>query len=639
MTSPSDPVHLAAACDEKYAMPLAVMLASVVANLGAGRSVCAYVLESALTADTRDRVARSFRSNRIELQWLTVEAGRLADLKGTLRSFDTVSVEAYYRLLLPELLPQSLDKVIYLDCDLVVNRDLGELWDLDVSATSLLAVPELVPGAEFVSSRAGIRLHRELGLAPDLRYFNSGVMVINLLRWRARQVSQRALTYIREAGQHLRWHDQEALNAVLAGEWTAIDSRWNVSMHAYRGRSNRRDPAISADPFIVHYNSAIKPWQYGFSFGPRELFFRHLDTTEWSGWRPARPDHPALTLWTARVVRALRKRSHAVGRVVRQALTAVRGWLTLRAPLRELRGRVVPATREPELRVLMAMDRVPPQLPELLQRYLSGNADRILIAVGDPDAAALDSAMGANGRLHMFKLAEGLQSRDATLRRLLHRYGKGHWCVLVDGDELLLYPHADVLSLRDLCSYLDSAGFEALDCHVVARVRRDGVSSAACRAGADAPVIPAPHCVTHEHLRTLVSDPICGRAFAASICVAKTGARIGELKCCSRVALLKYRPGVLIGRELRAVHGERVADLHGVVMPYCGSGEAPAGPSTAGCGSSEPAPADTRTQAETGSRRPLTTMTVDELSRLGLVCSSPALDAFVRTTLDARTAH
>jgi hypothetical protein len=289
--------------------------------------------------------------------------------------------------------------------------------------------------------------------------------------------------------------------------------------------------------------------------------------------------------------------------------------------------------------VLMVMDRVPPDVGALVQHYFSSDVDRILIAVGDAGAAAPDLPASALGRVHVFELKDAVRSRDAALRRLLHRYGEGHWCVLVDSDELLLYPHADVLSLKGLCSYLDAAGFEALDCHVVTGPRRDGLPAGGCDEGVDAGAIPAHHGANHERLRTLVSDPIRGRVFAASICVEKSGAGIAELKCCSRVALLKYRSGVLIGRELRAVCGERVADLEGVVVRDGESSGAQMPTATARCGRGEPAPADTGARAASGSRRQVPATRVDELAKLGLVRSTPALDAFVRTTLDARVAH
>ena len=65
--APDDRIHIAAACDENYAMPLAVMLASVAANLGKTRRVVAHVLESDLSVETRRKVARSIPDERVEI--------------------------------------------------------------------------------------------------------------------------------------------------------------------------------------------------------------------------------------------------------------------------------------------------------------------------------------------------------------------------------------------------------------------------------------------------------------------------------------------------------------------------------------------------------------------------------------------
>jgi lipopolysaccharide biosynthesis glycosyltransferase len=254
-------LHVAAACNASYALALATMLASLTSNLGQSRIAHVYILQRDINDDLKKKIGDSINSERIKLCWINIDDGRLASLKNTIRRFDTVSLESYYRLLLPEMLPPNLDKVIYLDCDLVVTRDLGELWDLDVEGTYLLASPELLPTSRFVSSSNGIRLYRGLRLPDDLKFFNSGVMVINLRHWRDNYLFLRALIYILEAGQDLRWHDQEALNAVLAGEWRELDPTWNVTMHIF-GRTLKPDlvPDLKNDPFIVHFNSAIKPW-------------------------------------------------------------------------------------------------------------------------------------------------------------------------------------------------------------------------------------------------------------------------------------------------------------------------------------------------------------------------------------------
>jgi lipopolysaccharide biosynthesis glycosyltransferase len=562
-------IHVAAACDENYAMPLAVMLASIAATLGEHRRVTVHVLETALGAGTREKIVRSVPRDRMELRWIIIDAERLAYLRDTLRTFDTVTLASYYRLLLPEVLPSTVEKVIYLDCDLVVNRDLGELWDLDVAGTHLLAAAELIASSRFVSSKAGIRLYRELGLPADLQFFNSGVMVINLRRWRQRHVAQCAIAYIREAGYYLRWHDQEALNVALAGEWIALDPRWNVTMHVFRGVIAKRQRAeLARRPFIVHFNAAIKPWHHDFPFGFRELFFHHLDNTAWSGWRPASPRRSALSHWRSRVIRAERKRRHSVHRLLQRIRLLLHGIGVLRKPLKRIDRRAIDAVGASEIRLVVVADEPSPALSYLLTHYLASGADRALVALNGARRDVAEDMMRSHRRLHLFDMGSERRSRHEIVRHLLHRYGRGHWCVLVDADELLLYPHSEILSLKDLCTYLDRGGFEALACHVLDMVPPLGLVKSAYREGDDPRLFFPCFDPGHERIDSVLSDSLSRRVFTYSLLADVVGRQIGTLKCRSKVALLKYRSRMLIDSDLRGIGGARQADVTGAVLRF-----------------------------------------------------------------------
>ena len=546
---PEGRIHIAAACDEKYAMPLAVMLASVTANLGKERRVVAHVLESGLSVATRQKIARSIPDDRGAIRWIAVQADRLIRPRETLRSFDTVSIASYFRLLLPEVVPENLDRVIYLDCDLVVNHDLWDLWTVDIGDTSLGAVPELIESARYASSRAGIRLHRELGLRPDLELFNSGVMVVNLAKWRERQVASRAMTYLREAALYLRWHDQEALNAVVAGDWTPLDARWNVTMHVYRGRPDPRLKELAQTPRIVHYNAAIKPWQANFRYGQRDLFYRYLDYTAWTGWRPVQPTNLLLRRWPARLLRTARKARYAVGRRLQLGRVMFNGWRALHRDPRQISGPTVRAMRTREIRVFMVAAAGNPHLTWLIEYYLEHGADRVLLAVERQDEHSRRIAITQRDRLHLFLRPSGHESRHETLRQLLHRHGRGHWCVMVDDDELLLPARAGALSLTDLRDYFELRGYEALEC----QLRQDDAALTS----------------SHESYRRVVmtaSDPLNGRVFCVRVYADTSDRRVAEVECRSKVAMLKYRAGMLIDRELRGVQGARLADVAGILL-------------------------------------------------------------------------
>ena len=162
MTEADRRLHIAMGCDEGYRMPLAVMLASVASSLDERYHAVAHVLELGMSDETKSMVERSVPADRMTVRWISVLGDQMAWFQRGLRSYDHFSVASLFRLLLPRLLPPSLDKVIYLDCDMVIRRDLGELWDLDLGNAYLLAVPEQLPAARkpWSSIRVVINVNR-----------------------------------------------------------------------------------------------------------------------------------------------------------------------------------------------------------------------------------------------------------------------------------------------------------------------------------------------------------------------------------------------------------------------------------------------------------------------------------------------
>src|SRR5207244_1433075 len=123
------------------------------------------------------------------------------------------------------------------------------LWDRGTGDHAVLAVQDSI--APYVSSRFGVARYRELGLPPKAKYFNAGVLVLNLDRWRRERVTERALEYVKAYAHEVSFWDQEGLNAVLSGKWGELDSVWNWNACAGRaGGGQRTDAAVK----IVHFS-------------------------------------------------------------------------------------------------------------------------------------------------------------------------------------------------------------------------------------------------------------------------------------------------------------------------------------------------------------------------------------------------
>lgn len=280
MNEKAIPVMVCAA-DNRYAMPLAVMLRSMADHLVSYPRVSVWVLDGGISWLRKRRVVASLPQGKVELQWVRPSHRRLKGVP----VFGHVSICTYYRLLIGELLPNSITKVIYLDVDTLVQGDIGELWDVEMKSTTLAAVPH---SDMNVSAPYGLAMYKELGLSPDTPYFNAGVLLIDLVRWRTLDMQRLASKFVEQYGTLLNFWDQDVLNGVLAGSWGVLSAKWNVCVgHLWKGNVTGlvSNPGETA---IIHFASAIKPWDYGSQHPFQDVYFGWIDRTVWRGWRPKR---------------------------------------------------------------------------------------------------------------------------------------------------------------------------------------------------------------------------------------------------------------------------------------------------------------------------------------------------------------
>lgn len=286
-------------------MPLAVMLASAVENLDANRRISVFVLDGGLTKASTERILSLGTSERASVEVLRPDLRVLEELPVS----GHVSACTYLRLLIPRVLPESLERVIYLDSDVVVLSDLGRLWDTPSDGRHCLAVQDLSAPvmdakqglsaykrcARYLSTVRPIPNYKAFGFPPSKKYFNGGVMVVDLAKWRRDDITRRLLQCLHDNRQHVKWWDQYALNVVLADTWGELDYRWNQTSHIYSFPSWERSPLSAeafdlarSDPFIVHFNTRRKPWHLECGHPHRKAFFDYLAKTPWAGVRASR---------------------------------------------------------------------------------------------------------------------------------------------------------------------------------------------------------------------------------------------------------------------------------------------------------------------------------------------------------------
>lgn len=196
---------------------------------------------------------------------LMIEVGKLTgQLAATSASDQSVASRAgLARLFVADVLPDHYRRAIYLDVDVMVCSDLRPLAEVDLGGCVIAAVDEPGPIGDHVAT------FRSDGLLTDDRYFNAGVLVIDVERWRSGNESAGLAATISEVGDRARFGDQDYLNVHFRGRWCRLEPVWNVqSRHFYPRESRFRLrstgevdlPSLWRDRRIVHFNSPRRPW-------------------------------------------------------------------------------------------------------------------------------------------------------------------------------------------------------------------------------------------------------------------------------------------------------------------------------------------------------------------------------------------
>ena len=168
----------------------------------------------------------------------------------------------YYRLMAAELLPNNVDKIIYMDGDMIVIGDIHALWEFDITN---YAVAGAVDSLQFDDE-----IYRRLAFDKKNGYFNAGVELINLRYWREHNISNQAIAYIESHQDSLPFMDQDVINTILADKKAFIPIRYNYqTMYLTKFFSKAFTPEFMNDvllnkehPVIIHYNGGVKPWSW-----------------------------------------------------------------------------------------------------------------------------------------------------------------------------------------------------------------------------------------------------------------------------------------------------------------------------------------------------------------------------------------
>lgn len=218
------------ASDDNYARPMAVTLASVVAN--AKSFVNFYILENKISKEVKDGIEEIKKNlNNFSVEYIPVDFNVFKNFPDRL----WYSMNMYSRFLIPYV-KENLDKALYLDSDIIVQKDIKPLFDVDLEGH---AIGVAVEQYRTQRDEAYFEEHsKNLGLDENHIYFNSGMLLMDCEKWRKENILNKLAGTIDVLKDKLKLPDQDALNVLFENNYKTVENK-----------------------YYIHYSGVRKPWQ------------------------------------------------------------------------------------------------------------------------------------------------------------------------------------------------------------------------------------------------------------------------------------------------------------------------------------------------------------------------------------------
>lgn len=251
------------AVDNGYIPFLGVALKSLIDNTSKENKYAIKILYTSVSDENKSRI-KKYEKENISIEFVDLNK-QLEEIKEKLYTRNYFSNTTYYRLFIPELYPEY-DKAVYIDSDIICLADIADLYNVDMEDNLIAAVPDGVvqtidPFKDYVE--------RVVGVADYNKYFNAGVIVMNLKELRKYKFEEKFIYMLGKIRFEVA-QDQDYLNRLCKGRVKMIDYSWNRMPIM-----GKRDGDIN----LIHYNLGAKPWYFD-DVLYQEYFWKYAEKTE-----------------------------------------------------------------------------------------------------------------------------------------------------------------------------------------------------------------------------------------------------------------------------------------------------------------------------------------------------------------------
>ncbi|MDD1503984.1 glycosyltransferase family 8 protein [Lysinibacillus sp. CNPSo 3705] len=272
-------INVLTSINKEYIPHMGAMFTSILENSSNIENICLGVIHSELVDNDKKEIDNFFKEKYgVSINYYKVDENEFSELPIIA---EHLKIETYFRLAIPKVVSEDINKVIYLDSDMIIRNDIFDLWKIDIENYIVGAVINPL-------NNSNMYLYKGLGLSDSSDYFNAGVLLINLKEWRRREFNIEINNFIEKKQESIIYADQDALNGAINGNWKRIDERWNMTNNLldidleFQYQLSRTLKEITENPYIVHFTGRSKPWHL-FCWHPfKEEYKKYANLTPWS---------------------------------------------------------------------------------------------------------------------------------------------------------------------------------------------------------------------------------------------------------------------------------------------------------------------------------------------------------------------
>lgn len=280
-------MHIVFSSDRNFGRPTCITIASILANAASDDEFYFYVIDSGIDEKDKKDISDLQRIKSFKIEYLKLDDKMAAELKVNMNEYNAKKcggIATYARLFIPKLL-KHLDKVIYLDVDILARSSIRALWDVDLQGKYAGVVPDVgtYNDQNFYKAKQRVLTHNQDN--PGKKYFNAGVLVLNIKKMNEDNICEKSIAIANEfegiRGQKAGWvnlHDQDVLNNVFGNKVSYLDYRYNYFV--------QNKPDGIKDAVIVHFTGSDKPWgwKYRSNIPALKEYFAIMDLTNSRGY-------------------------------------------------------------------------------------------------------------------------------------------------------------------------------------------------------------------------------------------------------------------------------------------------------------------------------------------------------------------